>query len=293
MRGQLNLVGTLCVAVGLAAWGCGSDSTDTNPSGAGGSAGTSAAGSAGAAASGGEAGQGGTGTGGTGAEADASTDAEGPSGPGAGEACDVYAQNCVDPAAPKCEVDYSDRVNIPTFCGELLGTQQVNEPCVRPNNVVGEDTCDIGLICSNLGRPALTDRICRRFCKSSDECEPDEFCTVLNSGGGAPLPANVRLVGYCAGPNCDFFDTTTCPGTATCLTTTSMENVSTPVCTWSNSKQKGEACTSNNDCAHGLLCLSSTSKCAPMCGNAHPTCDTTETCAMINTAMDLGVCVPN
>ncbi len=84
-------------------------------------------GAGGATADAAAAGQGGA-SGAPEARADAASDAA-QDGPGAGEACDVYAQDCADPAAPKCTLDFSGRVDMPTVCDKPLGKQQLGESC--------------------------------------------------------------------------------------------------------------------------------------------------------------------
>lgn len=260
----------LTLGLGLALTACGDD---TAPAG-----GQAPAGGGGTTSTGGEASGGQPGTGGAGGAGGAPA-----LHPTAGEACDVMEQNCVDPAAPKCVLDFSDKKELPSTCAEALGDAQLGESCTRPDGVTGQDTCAPGLLCNHIDVPASDpDGRCRPLCDANDQCPDGEWCFRLNRlDPNTQFEPNTRLVGHCT-VSCDGVFSDTCqPGTK-CLASNDIADTRRYSCFSSSDKPAGEACTSNNDCAPGLGC---DQICRPFCDATHP-CGSNESCG----AIPLGLC---
>ena len=213
--------------------------------------------------------------------------------PGAGEHCDLFAQDCADPAAPKCRVDYSDPSYVVGICDALLGSAGNEEECERPTGQIGIDTCDKGLYCSYLG-VAYSDpqkRVCRPLCDRSSMCDADEKCTVINQAVGAAFPDDMPYVGYCAPSGCSLFDAASCDAGLKCVDVAITENEPAFVCVPSAGLTKGTACTTAYECAGGMGCMTAAgpdhNTCQPYCDSAHATCDPGQTC----TVLDLGASI--
>lgn len=208
-------------------------------------------------------------------------------GPGPGEPCDVFAQDCADPAAPKCAVDFSDPTELPSTCQPALGDDMFGELCERPDGTPGIDTCAPGLFCGFFGQP-LSDpqtRQCLEDCNATSACGADRICFRL-AGPAAP---DARLYGVCA-DGCDPFSPSPCavplnkcvPGLAiagdvgwTC--------VPAPA-----DGAEGDACMADLDCGPLLACNPDTQACAPVCDAGHP-CTAPATC--VEGLSLLGLCV--
>lgn len=266
--------------VGLALAGCGDDtSTSSGAGGAGGGAVTDGAGGVGGKDEAGGAtttSSGGAGTGGANA------------GPGPGEPCDVFAQDCADPTAPKCTVDFVDPTELPSTCQAALGDDMLGDLCDRPDNTPGIDTCASGLFCAFFGQPFATPqtRQCVEDCNEASDCGADQFCYRL----GGPAAPDARLYGVCAG-TCDPFEASPCsialnkcaPG----LTTAG--DISWTCMPAPASGAAGDACMTDLDCGPLLACDPTALQCTPTCDASHP-CTAPATCT--EGFGVLGLCLP-
>jgi hypothetical protein len=263
--------GLMASTLALSALACGDDSPQ------GGAGGTGAAGAGGTAGEGGSAGEGGTagdgGSGGNGGMPDFD--------PGAGEACDVMAQNCEDPSAAKCYLDGSvDPVNVPSVCGELYGNDGEGDVCELPTGKLGQDTCAPGLFCTRHNTPFSQPQelSCLPLCDAHADCGDDRWCRRLNSDQNAEFGPDTRLVGFCVNPCESVWDESCQPGMR-CLSGVTIEGERRYSCVnGSASKLTGEPCSSNNECAVGLTC-GDDDTCTPLCDADHPcplntACDT-------------------
>lgn len=203
--------------------------------------------------------------------------------PAAGEACDVMAQDCADPAAPKCVLDFSDKLELPSTCAEASGDANKDEPCTLVDGVTGHDTCAPGLFCNHIDVPASDpEGRCRPLCDANEQCPDTEWCFRLNRHDPDTMfEPDTRLVGHCT-ISCDGVFSDTCqPGTK-CLASNDIADTLRYSCFSSDDKPEGATCTSNNDCAPGLGC---NQVCRPFCDAAHP-CGANETCS----AVPIGLC---
>ncbi len=256
---------SLCLAL-LTSVGCGDDATSTTGSGGG------SDGSGGGTTT---ASTGGAGTGGSTLD-----------GPGPGETCDVFAQDCADPAAPKCTVDFVDPTELPSTCQAALGDAALGDLCDRPDGTPGIDTCAPGLFCGLLGQPLSNPqtRACLEDCNEPTDCGADEFCFRL----GGPAAPDARLYGVCTG-TCDPFDASPCPVSLTrCVPALTIAGAIGWACVPAPaSAAEGEACMSDLDCGPLLGCDPASQLCAPSCDDTHP-CTPPATC--VYGSMVLGVC---
>jgi hypothetical protein len=273
-----TIAAVLLVAAGSAS-GCSSDSSDGNAAagGAGGSVSDGAVDSSSGGSAGNDAAAGASGAAGS---ADA--------GPGAGDPCDVFMQDCVDPKAPKCTLDVTaDPIAMDSTCEPSLGTQKDHEPCERPNDSPGVDTCDKGLWCSAINHVVATpqERECRKLCKASSECSTGEACVRLNdSDPSGNYPAGTRIVGACFDTCPDIFDQSNCVADHKCLSDFEPDlKTMVTICLPAGTAKVGESCKANDDCAGAAGCMLDPGPdhgtCQPWCDNsAHKTCAAGQTC---------------
>ncbi|MFO0548362.1 MAG: hypothetical protein U0271_08250 [Polyangiaceae bacterium] len=258
--------------------GCGDDSSAT---GAGGAGGQAPIGGGGAANTGGDSvgGDDAGGSGGTGGVPELH--------PVAGETCDVIAQDCVDPAAPKCQLDFSDPALLPSICAPSYGDALAGEACDRIDNTTGKDNCAAGLICNRVNLPySQPAGICLTLCDELDACG-DGWCMRLNSDKNAPFPADTRLVGHCVESCDDVWDTTTCQAQTKCLGSDDLSGARRYTCFPTPGKAVGATCANNSECAPALGCQPQTMTCRPYCDQDHA-CGLGTFC----TSTSLGYCFP-
>ncbi len=228
-----------------------------------------------------------TGTGGSGGGATtSSTGGQGTGGtvldgPGLGEACDVMAQNCADPSAPKCTLDFSDMEHLPATCQQSYGDAMLDAACTNPTMMGGIDTCAPGMICGHFQGPH-----CYAHCESQGDCPGDHYCSRINSPTDDFDP-DTRLIGACL-PSCEFFDASTCATGLKCLSNTEVTGVKGFTCFTAGTGDVGDACTKNVDCKPLLGCDLSIMTCAPFCDPTH-TCPVNTACAGFSGG-DIGIC---
>lgn len=259
----------------------GADGATTSTSSTGSSTSTTGAGGAGLGGAGGSVG----GSGGVGG-------AGGAKGPGPGESCDPVAQDCADPAASKCEIDYATQPELPAKCVAPLGDAKAGEACTRPTNQAGIDTC-ADAYCSMIEHPRADpqERSCRSFCNSNAMCGDGAFCSRLNvpkGGVNAPMPPGVRMLGLCV-KQCDLWAPDPCAPDTRCVPVYDVENTQgKTLCIGYGKAQQGDACSAPEDCDLGLMCFGQV--CQPDCNDKHPTCPNGMTCAANGAA--IGMCKP-
>ncbi|MFO0611573.1 MAG: hypothetical protein U0414_03220 [Polyangiaceae bacterium] len=196
--------------------------------------------------------------------------------PGPGEPCDVVAQDCADPAAPKCIVQGIPQNTPEAVCAEAFGAVAEGELCERPTNEPSIDTCAPRGFCSRGGFPTETPqrRACRDLCKTGADCPASAMCYWLTPAAAANQPA----YGICI-ERCDPL-ATACedaePGTG-CTTAVDTEGGFTTVCDLVGTGVDGATCASPIDCAPGFTC-DGTLTCRAYCGDATHTCPMGYTC---------------
>ncbi|MBI5610425.1 MAG: hypothetical protein HY902_16225 [Deltaproteobacteria bacterium] len=190
--------------------------------------------------------------------------------------CDVLLSNCSDPATSKCTiVPGEEGQEITTTCKPFLGKAKLGEPCNRPNDVVGEDTCDTGLFCSYYGLSKSTpqQRVCRQMCELESPCPTGTKCFGVNGS---------QLAGHCA-PACTPFVNNCGSPELTCkmLQLVSAVGAFDFTCSWSGSVADFAECTKSEECAPNSHCrqvAGGKALCSPLCDDAHPCADKDAVC---------------
>lgn len=145
----------------------------------------------------------------------------------------------------------------------------LREACSRPNDVPGEDTCDVGHFCAYWGLPTSDPqpRHCLPHCETADDCGENQACVIISDS----IPHH----GLCT-DTCAPFDEGACGEGLHCTA----ERVDTDgglpwTCNRYREITEGETCTPGFDlCAEGLVCAYSlddgVGRCGRPCDDAHP-----------------------
>jgi hypothetical protein len=195
--------------------------------------------------------------------------------------CNPITQNCTDPCFSKCNyfsLEAGTSVAAGNFvgCGPWVGDAGLDQPCTRPTDDPGYDTCAKGFSCVSLSTPAdaSTLRVCRPTCSAQNNCSPNEFCAAMTV---PTLP--ITQFGICA-RNCDPW-TTQCASGDGCVNYLDINNHFNLTCGVVGQTAIGQQCAGGNSCVAGSSCTqvgdSGSSVCAPFCDGTH-TCST-GTCA--------------
>ncbi len=190
------------------------------------------------------------------------------------EFCDPVAQNCVEPEAPVCGVIFPPN-NMPLnfVCRESLGDVGEGEACTRPNDVVGEDDCAPGHLCTGYGLPIgdPQQRVCREFCQTPTACGDDAHCIWLH-----PL-ANL---GMCM-ETCDPRGSDCVEGAKCSIFFSGADAKNFWICTNDSGANVGDSCSGSEQCGAGQWCPFSTNAaertCTAFCADDIP-CPNGETC---------------
>jgi hypothetical protein len=247
--------------------GCGDDSAGAGGGGGGEATSSSASGSTAATTS--------SSTGGS-----ATSTGQGGSDAGAGGAsnpdpCDLVDQDCTAPPETKCALQVADDGSVEAHCAEPLGDVALGEECVRPDGVVGEDTCAPGLYCSFLDSADVAVRTCHGFCETGGGCAEDEVCVPVMDPEG---------IGVCAG-DCDPFVTGSCVPGAACTFLVDVDGLPALFCAPGGAVAAGETCTGPGECQVGLTCVFDAQgrdlTCQPYCDEETP-CADDATCILLD-----------
>lgn len=190
-------------------------------------------------------------------------------------ACDVVKQDCA--GGQKCALILTGNAWYKPQCvaphPEVVG---LGELCVRPENVVGDDTCAGGMFCTfwgGLGKKDPAERWCVSHCHEDTDCGVDEVCVTAGSTG--------RGNGVCL-KRCDPWGTA-CPNETNC--TAERRGIDHKLrfgCFFAGAIGEGGTCgIAFDDCAVGLSCAfhpeSGVSRCRKPCDDTHP-CDGGQQC---------------
>lgn len=164
-------------------------------------------------------------------------------------ACDVVAQDCGE--GKRCVATLAGDADTRACIAAAASPVGAGEVCVRPNGVLGEDTCAVGYDCTLYGgvrtggtNAAPTyDRVCSRYCDPRGGCE-DGACIAITSTGGP------NLTGVCR-PTCDLFGDTCGAGQVCALRRSVAGAITRPVCTPKGTTALGQPCSSSGDCQSG------------------------------------------
>ena len=187
--------------------------------------------------------------------------------------CDPVAQNCPNPAAPKCELTVSGGgggggAMIVTMC-VADGTAGEGQPCTIDMNTGGDD-CQKGLRCTSRGS-ADGSTVCRKYCGADTDCSQGDKCSTLLGGGGGGGGGGGLVVGTCI-PTCAMYGTTcgagaTCGSILTDIASTMTMRKSFLACRPSGSAALFAACTTSTDCGDNATCarIAGVRSCQPLC----------------------------
>ena len=190
--------------------------------------------------------------------------------------CDVVAANCTDPKAPKCAMSYEGASEVAVeSCTPSLGNGKLGEPCTRPKEVVGSDTCGPGLFCSGLNHPKSTpqERECRLYCAWDTVCPTGTACQSLSSD---------NRLGFC-GQKCVPFGGGCASGNS-CKPAPLVGGGGglAGFCNLDGTSPAYAACKNVLDCGADTTCREKTpgsgAMCSPYCDATHPCADAAATC---------------
>lgn len=185
--------------------------------------------------------------------------------------CDPIAQDCTDPARPKCSITVDANGTLPR-CVQSLGAKKEGEACLRlgaGTAAQGHDDCARGLFCTFIGAAqALADppRACRRFCRADKDCGASAMCVRLDGVD----PAD----GACV-PTCTLFGSDCPMGMACAYPTSDVDGADYfATCRSAGAVADGAPCASQLDCGSGSFCLDPSfgnqAACTPICDANHP-----------------------
>jgi hypothetical protein len=193
------------------------------------------------------------------------------------DACDFFLScGCDVGAGEKCSIDST---NHERDCFPK-GTKEPGEDCDI------ETDCVSGSLCAVFG--ASTAKRCMRYCDDAHACPS----TPLAQACYIPV-TGVDPAAFVCGQVCDLLGQDCANADEGCYP--SQLHVTTPekgICAHAAAGVEGGACTVANDCAEGLTCLDSDSKCHKLCrvGGGEPAC-TTGTCTLISGETATGICL--
>ncbi|MFT7580702.1 MAG: hypothetical protein ACI9MR_002375 [Myxococcota bacterium] len=155
-------------------------------------------------------------------------------------------------------------------------TVGLGETCERPNNTVGEDTCEAGKFCAFWGLPRTDPQLrqCLAHCTSVDDCEAGQQCQAID--------LSYPRGGLCT-TVCDPFDTNSCPADTNCHGERSrVDGTPSWLCGRIGEGAVGSACRPTRDeCGLGLGCAydpaDGAGSCGVRCDDDHP-CDEGTVC---------------
>jgi len=167
--------------------------------------------------------------------------------------CSLVAQDCVDPALPKCDTSLSGAVCMPD------GIVAVGASC-------NDGDCKKGAICASIGLPTifpgpgfLGAAVCRATCSAAKPCaDPAMFCASATPVGLC-VPACKPLSGDCVGGTCARLEyDPSFSSHATCR----------PV----GPGSVGDPCSNDQQCGKDQLCMAvkGSSACRALCDATHP-----------------------
>jgi hypothetical protein len=195
------------------------------------------------------------------------------------EACDVNAQDCPDPARPKCtRVAVDSAGTVASSCVPLAGEKKQGEPCESLGDInrdslddpaYGADDCGPGLACS------LAFKYCRTYCAKDTDCPRDHGCSDVGA----------ESYGFCERACTLFADG--CPAGQACSLVPGKVNPVTS-CVPAGTGPQGSACATARDCAPGSTCAFGT--CQPICDASHPCPDGRACVALAGLSGGVGYC---
>jgi len=224
------------------------------------------------------------------------THASGPceNGDGGADANGVVFPGC-DPAALMCGAGLTCAVNCAARQGQcvLAGTTAPGGLCDQHGNA----DCTPGTQCFTYSGPSCTVPVCLKFCKNDSDCGPAGSGSFCQGNVSCPVDGGVVATAY---RTCTFAcdprgaATIGCPAGLHCFVVDTMDQVDCACTVATQTGTEGQTCTRGSDCAPGLICDRSTTKCQKVCkrvGGSSTDCATGQSCTALTNDTIYGVCL--
>jgi hypothetical protein len=208
---------------------------------------------------------------------------------GADSANGVVFPGC-DPAALTCGAGLTCAVNCMARQGQCVtaGATAPGGLCDQHGNA----DCTPGTQCFTYSGPQCTVPVCLKFCKTDNDCGSGSVC---QGNVSCPLDGGVVPTAY---HTCTFAcdprggATSGCPAGLHCFVVDAMDQVDCACTAATQVKTEGQSCLRGSDCAPGLICDSSTTKCQRVCKRGvSGDCLTGQSCTALTNDMVYGVCL--
>jgi hypothetical protein len=198
-----------------------------------------------------------------------------------------------DPAALTCGAGLTCAVNCAARQGQCVaaGGTPPGGLCDQHGNA----DCTPGTQCFTYSGPQCTVPVCLKFCKTNDDCVSNGSTSVCKGNVSCPTDGGVVPTAY---HTCTFAcdphgaATTGCPVGLHCFVVDTMDQVDCSCTAATQVQTEGAPCTRGSDCAPGLICDRSTTKCQKVCRRGvGGDCPTGQSCTMLTNDMIYGVCL--
>jgi len=216
-----------------------------------------------------------------------------PSDGGVDSAGGVVFPGC-DPATLTCGAQLTCAVNCAAMQGQCVtaGTAAPGGLCSQHGN----GDCTPGTQCFTYSGPLCSVPVCLKFCKTNDDCVTAGSGSICQGNVSCPADGGVVATAY---HTCTFAcdprgtATTGCPSGLHCFVVDTMDQVDCSCTEASRTQTEGQPCTLGSDCAPGLLCDRSTTKCQKVCKRTEggTDCAPGQSCTALTNDTVYGVCL--
>ncbi len=212
---------------------------------------------------------------------------------GTDSAAGVVFPGC-DPATLSCGATLTCAVN----CAARQG-QCVSAGGMAPGGICdqhGNADCTPGTQCFTYSGPLCTVPVCLKFCKTDTDCGPTGSGSICQGSVSCPIDGGVIPTAY---HTCTFAcdprgaATTGCPSGLHCFVVDTMDQVDCSCTETTRTQTEGQSCLRGADCAPGLICDRSTTKCQKVCklGEGGTDCAAGQSCTALTNDHLYGVCL--
>ena len=198
-----------------------------------------------------------------------------------------------DPATLSCGSGLTCAVNCRALQGQCVaaGSTGPGGGCAT-----GNIDCQPGTQCFTYSdsTSACNVPVCLKFCKTDDDCGPGSgsVCQgkVPCSVDGGTLLTSYHTCSFACDPR--GLATTGCPNGLRCFVVDTMDQVDCSCTESTRIQTEGGPCTRGVDCAPGLICEATTSKCQKICKRSENSADCGgKVCTMLREDQIYGVCL--
>jgi hypothetical protein len=211
---------------------------------------------------------------------------------GADSANGVVFPGC-DPAALMCGAGLTCAVNCAARQGQCVtaGGTSPGGLCDQHGNA----DCTPGTQCFTYSGPLCTVPVCLKFCKTDNDCSALGSGSVCQGNVSCPLDGGVVPTAY---RTCTFAcdprgaASIGCPSGLHCFVVDTMDQVDCACTAATQTGTEGATCLRGSDCAPGLICGRSTTKCQRVCKRgAGGDCLNGQSCTALTNDTVYGVCL--